>query len=124
MSVFKLFHLFLDFTLSSLQQLSFYVAFIFSSITIWQFFLLNTDKGVVQPLLTGITDDIALLPLAPGNTYKLLAAAEDNVGNIQKPRLDDPQAFMTIYIPEVKRMYGWTLCFSNVISNCAYYAVS
>lgn len=40
------------------------------------------------PLLSGITQETAFLPLLPGNRYMLLASAVDYVGNRQPLDLD------------------------------------
>ena len=52
------------------------------------FFFFFFFSGVLQqqsfiPLLSGITEGTAFLPLPPGNVYSLLASAVDFVGNRQ-----------------------------------------
>ena len=47
------------------------------------FFSDPLQEQSLLPLLSGITDDITILPLPSGKTYSLLALAVDHVGNRQ-----------------------------------------
>ena len=52
------------------------------------FFSDPLQEQSLLPLLSGITDDITILPLPSGKTYSLLALAVDHVGNRQPVNLN------------------------------------
>ncbi|XP_041361873.1 uncharacterized protein LOC121377841 [Gigantopelta aegis] len=58
-------------------------------------------NDTVEPLLTGIQNDIAVLPLKPGGSYQILLVSQDYVGNQADFDLDDTTRYMTVDFPYV-----------------------
>lgn len=50
----------------------------------------SLGSGVYESFVEGVTTSVVKLPLEPGNSYVLYAAAVDNVGNSQYLKDIDP----------------------------------
>ena len=59
----------------------------------WFFLPIFFIDGQLNPLLRGITEETAVLPPSQGSQYQVVAAAVDNVGNIQ-PLEDAVNSFL------------------------------